>query len=542
MALTAYADADHAGCQDTRRSTSGSAQFLGDKLVSWYSKKQQSTAISTTKAKYIAMSGCCAQILLMGSQLTDYGFDFNKIPLYCDNRSAIALCCNNVQHSRSKYIDIRHHFIREQVERGVVELYFVTTDYQLADIFTKALPRQRFEFILSRLADMTAPSGQATTNIREASYYQEYQENVVKHRWFLVGEPAKKPNPTAQKVRINILQYLIHLRMCKDVPTKMMKMFLLVENLRQQNPDNREDTSSQQSESSSSITSSSDTEVAALKAKMAEINKNLMRVLQPLLATLKTYMLQEPIKNQNRNQGNHDPQGNNQGRNQFFQRDNQGQNQPPSYQALIHQPQIPQPQVVTTNEFTNFMKENDVILMNMQTNMISLINSNLELKNMFGQFMKMNTASSSGLKTLPVERETKATKDMVHPTNNGSTKDVQSPVVLTESLILNSEPVNSPIIEPIASLVSASRPNQRPSIPYPSRLYDQKLRDKANDQREKFFQVFKDLNFNISFIDALILMPKFGSSIKSLLTNKDKLCELVRTPLNEHCLAVLKDM
>ncbi|GJW62273.1 retrovirus-related pol polyprotein from transposon TNT 1-94 [Tanacetum coccineum] len=151
MALTAYADADHAGCQDTRRSTSGSAQFLGDKLVSWSSKKQKSTAISTTEAEYIAMSGCCAQILWMRSQLTDYGFVFNKIPLYCDNRSAIALCCNNVQHSRSKHIDIRHHFIREQVEKGVVELYFVTTDYQLADIFTKALPRERFEFILPRL-------------------------------------------------------------------------------------------------------------------------------------------------------------------------------------------------------------------------------------------------------------------------------------------------------------------------------------------------------------------------------------------------------
>ncbi|GJX17508.1 retrovirus-related pol polyprotein from transposon TNT 1-94 [Tanacetum coccineum] len=81
----------------------------------------------------------------------DYGFAFNKIPLYCDNRSAIALCCNNVQHSRSKHIDIRHHFIREQVEKGVVELYFVTTDYQLADIFTKALPRERFEFLLPRL-------------------------------------------------------------------------------------------------------------------------------------------------------------------------------------------------------------------------------------------------------------------------------------------------------------------------------------------------------------------------------------------------------
>nr|GFA49985.1 hypothetical protein [Tanacetum cinerariifolium] len=88
--------------------------------------------------------------------------------------------------------------------------------------------------------DMTAPSGQATANIREASYYQEYLVNMVKHRWFMAGEPARKLNPTAQKVRINIPQYLIHLRMCKDLPTKMMKMFLLVENLRQQNPDNRE--------------------------------------------------------------------------------------------------------------------------------------------------------------------------------------------------------------------------------------------------------------------------------------------------------------
>nr|GFA48031.1 hypothetical protein [Tanacetum cinerariifolium] len=144
--------ADHAGCQDTRRSTSGSAQFFGDKLVSWSSKKKKSTAISTTNAKYIAMSGCCAHILWMRSQLTDYGFVFNKIPLCCDNHSDIALCCNNVQHSKSKHIDIRHHFIREKVEKGMVELYFVTTDYQLADIFTKSLPRERFKFLLPRLS------------------------------------------------------------------------------------------------------------------------------------------------------------------------------------------------------------------------------------------------------------------------------------------------------------------------------------------------------------------------------------------------------
>ncbi|GKA40388.1 retrovirus-related pol polyprotein from transposon TNT 1-94 [Tanacetum coccineum] len=128
-----------------------SEELLIRDFVTWSSKKQKSTAISTTKAEYISMSGCCAQILWMRSQLLDYGFAFNKIPLYCDNRSAIALCCNNDQHSRSKHIDIGHHFIREQVEKGVVELYFMTTDYQLTDIFTKALPRERFEFLLSRL-------------------------------------------------------------------------------------------------------------------------------------------------------------------------------------------------------------------------------------------------------------------------------------------------------------------------------------------------------------------------------------------------------
>nr|GFA58137.1 hypothetical protein [Tanacetum cinerariifolium] len=195
---------------------------------------------------------------------------------------------------------------------------------------------------------------------------------------------------------------------------------------------------------------------------------------------------------------------------------------------------------------------NDTILKNMQTNMTSLTNLNLELKNMFGLFMKMNTASSSGLGTLSgptipttssyssvVERKTEASKDMMHPTNNGSTKDVQPLVVQSESPILNFEPVNFQINKPVASLVSAPRPNQRPSILYPSRLQDQKLHDKANDQREKFFQIFKDLNFNISFADALTLMPKFGPSIKSLSTNKDKLCDLARTPLNEHCSAII---
>nr|GFA42657.1 ribonuclease H-like domain-containing protein [Tanacetum cinerariifolium] len=114
FALTAFADADHADCQDTHRCTSGSVQFLGERLISWLSKRQKSAAISSTEAEYIALFGCCAQILWMRSQLSDYGLGFNKIPMYCDNKIAIALCCNNVQHSWSKHIDIRYHFIKEQ--------------------------------------------------------------------------------------------------------------------------------------------------------------------------------------------------------------------------------------------------------------------------------------------------------------------------------------------------------------------------------------------------------------------------------------------
>nr|GFA25557.1 retrovirus-related Pol polyprotein from transposon TNT 1-94 [Tanacetum cinerariifolium] len=151
IALTTFADADHTGCQDTRRSTSESVQFLGERLISWSLKRQKSAAISSTEAEYIALSGCCAQILWMRSQLSDYGLGFNKIPMYCDNKSAIVLCCNNVQHSRSKHIDIKYCFIKEQVENGVIELYFVNTEYQLANLFTKSLGRERIEFLINKL-------------------------------------------------------------------------------------------------------------------------------------------------------------------------------------------------------------------------------------------------------------------------------------------------------------------------------------------------------------------------------------------------------
>nr|GEX00991.1 reverse transcriptase domain-containing protein [Tanacetum cinerariifolium] len=138
-----------------------------------------------------------------------------------------------------------------------------------------------------------------------------------------------------------------------------------------------------------------------------------------------------------------------------------------------------------------------------------------------------------------VERETKVIEDTMPPTNNGSTKDVQPPVVQIETQVTNSEPVVAFDVEPVEAPISAPKPNLKPSIPYPSRLNDQKLREKANNQTDKFFQIFHDLNFNISFADALILIPKFCSNIKSLLTNKEKLFELARTPFNEYCSVVL---
>nr|GEY32881.1 retrovirus-related Pol polyprotein from transposon TNT 1-94 [Tanacetum cinerariifolium] len=130
--LIAFSYSNHAGCLDSRKSTSGGIQFL-------------------VEAEYMSLSACCAQVLWLRTQLTDYGFHFNKIPMYCDSKAAIAILCNPVQHSRTKHIDVRYHFIKEKVEKGIVELFFVKTEYQLADPFTKALSEDRFKYLIRQL-------------------------------------------------------------------------------------------------------------------------------------------------------------------------------------------------------------------------------------------------------------------------------------------------------------------------------------------------------------------------------------------------------
>nr|GEW98079.1 ribonuclease H-like domain-containing protein [Tanacetum cinerariifolium] len=129
--LEVFLDVDHARCIDSHKSTSGGIQFLGDKLVSWMSKKHNCIAMSSAEAEYVALSASCAQVMWMMTQLQDYGFNYNKIPLYGDSQSAIAISCNLVQHSRTKHIYTRYHFIKEQpVEVAIfkfVELVIIST-------------------------------------------------------------------------------------------------------------------------------------------------------------------------------------------------------------------------------------------------------------------------------------------------------------------------------------------------------------------------------------------------------------------------------
>ncbi|GKD59518.1 hypothetical protein Tco_1297027 [Tanacetum coccineum] len=107
--------------------------------------------MSLAEAGYVSLSTYCTQVLWLRTQLTDYGFHFDKIPMYCDSKEAIAISCNPVQHSRTKHINVRYHFIKEHVEKGIVELFFVGTEYQLDDLFTKALSENMFKYLVRRL-------------------------------------------------------------------------------------------------------------------------------------------------------------------------------------------------------------------------------------------------------------------------------------------------------------------------------------------------------------------------------------------------------
>jgi hypothetical protein len=119
--------------------------------VSWSSNKQTSIALSTVEAEYVATGQCCVQLLWMRQTLRDFGYNLSKVPLLCDNESAIRMADNPVEHSRTKHIDIRHHFLRDHQQKVDIEVYHINTGNQLADIFTKPLDEKRFCRLRSEL-------------------------------------------------------------------------------------------------------------------------------------------------------------------------------------------------------------------------------------------------------------------------------------------------------------------------------------------------------------------------------------------------------
>ncbi|WVZ88964.1 hypothetical protein U9M48_035431 [Paspalum notatum var. saurae] len=142
--LRGFSDADHAGCRIDRKSTSSTCQLLGTSLVSWSSRKQASVSLSTTEAEYIAAASCCSQLLWMKATLSDFGLRFRKIPLLVDSASAICIAKNPVLHCRTEHIDVRFHFLRGHYEKGDIDLIYVVSANQLADIFTKPLEFDAF--------------------------------------------------------------------------------------------------------------------------------------------------------------------------------------------------------------------------------------------------------------------------------------------------------------------------------------------------------------------------------------------------------------
>jgi hypothetical protein len=146
-----YFDADYAGCKIDRKSISGTCQFLVRSLVFWASKKQNSVALSTSEAEYIAAGHCCAQLLWMRQTDRDYGYKLSEVLLLCDNESAIRMADNPVEHSRTKHIDIRYHFLRDHQQKGDIEIAYMSTHNQLADIFTKPLYEKTFSKLRNEL-------------------------------------------------------------------------------------------------------------------------------------------------------------------------------------------------------------------------------------------------------------------------------------------------------------------------------------------------------------------------------------------------------
>ncbi|GJY35198.1 putative ribonuclease H-like domain-containing protein [Tanacetum coccineum] len=149
--LVAYTNSDYAGATQDRKDTTGGCQFLGNRLISWQCKKQTVVATSTTEAEYMAAASCCRQVLWIQNQLLDYGYNFTNTVINIDNNSTICIIENVVQHSKTKHIEIRHHFIRDCNAKKLIQMVKMHTDYNVADFLTKGFDAGRFQYLVSSI-------------------------------------------------------------------------------------------------------------------------------------------------------------------------------------------------------------------------------------------------------------------------------------------------------------------------------------------------------------------------------------------------------
>ncbi|GKB28962.1 hypothetical protein Tco_0868363, partial [Tanacetum coccineum] len=149
--LVAYTDSDYAGATQDRKFTTRGCQFLGNRLISWQCKKQTMVATSITEAEYVAAASCCRQVLWIQNQLLDYGYNFMNTVINIDNNSTICIIENPVQHSKTKHIEIRHHFIRDCNTKKLIQMVKIHTDYNVADLLTKGFDAGRFQYLVSSI-------------------------------------------------------------------------------------------------------------------------------------------------------------------------------------------------------------------------------------------------------------------------------------------------------------------------------------------------------------------------------------------------------
>nr|GEW75498.1 DNA-directed DNA polymerase [Tanacetum cinerariifolium] len=589
--LIGFSDADYAGCKETFKSTFGGAQFIGEKL------------------------------------LTDYGFHFQKIPIYCDLKSAIGISCNPVQHLRTKHIAVRYHFIKEHMEKGTIELYFVKTDNQLADLFTKTLPADRFTYLVRRLGmwkrilkkktktkpKTTKPNTEWKRSKKTKSFEAKSQKSKPEPRW---GFDSGK---LLYYVPVSLIRFLFDLSEGNlDLVVVCVASPVIVEPLRIELPfledQFREDPPPE-------VSMADNRTMAELHQAPTEGYEDAIVI--PKIAA-NNFELKHGLINLVQNK-------------QFFGHDKEDPHAHICYfNKITSTMRFLPPSKMTNlrNEITRFQQRfdesfyeawdrfNDLLRacphhgfseihqldtlynalnVNDQDSLNSAavvakvstssstpaISSDVaELKDMVRALLldKKNQSSapapsltpapvkavepnyvtyggsgtlSSNTITNPkeelkgiitrsgvayqgpiiptpakvVKQGTEVTKDQVQTPSSQSTAPVQPPIAQSKTQTL--------VFEPVVAPISASMPNLKPSIPYPSRRDNERRRDQANEQIEKFYEIFKDMSFEISFTDALILMPKFTSTLKALIGNKEKLSEMARTPMNKHCSMVI---